>query len=192
MFEPLTKKAFSRKLIIVFRKKMEINFNLKAFSCKFIILFLKKKGNKLKCMGTRLFTKGSNIFLREFPGHFAAQQFNWDILNSVKPNLWSRRTVVASNAFIPTSFHRKTPTDGIPPIVSGPTSGQLELKTYNQPISFHFSEVFQTSKSAFLHNPFYFIFISYTKVTSFRPLLKRLLWKHFHQNILLKFYLHLL
>ena len=44
MFEPLVKKAFPRKFIIVFRKK----------------------GNKLKFMGKSLFTKGLNVFYGNF------------------------------------------------------------------------------------------------------------------------------
>ena len=39
MFEPLFKKAFSRKFIIVFRKKRGNKLNLKEFSRKFIIAF---------------------------------------------------------------------------------------------------------------------------------------------------------
>ena len=73
MFEPLVKKLFSRKFIAVLRKKKKINISLKLFSRKFIIVFRKKGGgNKLKFTGKRLFTNGSNIFLRKFSGDFSA------------------------------------------------------------------------------------------------------------------------
>ena len=85
MFEPLIKRRFPVNFLYYFVKKREKRLKMKAFSRNFIIVFRKKK-NKLKFTGKRPFTKGSNIFLREFFGDFTtghSPYFTWDIFNNL-------------------------------------------------------------------------------------------------------------